>query len=206
MITKEFVSLVRERIAANPEISTQRIAEELQSPEADIVMVLPKAMRIRADNTHFDEIWRKLSLWNNAILTLPGGHEGPFSSLCIATEQCTTQLDCSPEKLKSSSITCLQPRRTQAEWKESLGAIWFVYQRHNGRDSRSVRFYDKKGARLFLVSLESGSCSLQEALDYDELRARLGIITRPPKLGCGGGCRGCGKKGGTCVPNELAAM
>lgn len=47
-ITREFVRSVRERLAENPGLSTAKLARELGSAEANVLMAMPVSMRRRA--------------------------------------------------------------------------------------------------------------------------------------------------------------
>lgn len=174
-ITKEFVTSVRRRIAENPAVLTSRLAEDLRASEADVIMALPKAMRLRADNNNFSAIWENVNTWQNMAVDLT-----------------------------ADGSTHPQERLPNAQQlKKQLGFIWFVSKPLSGRESHSVRFFDKTGKHIVSIYTGwdiNGRPDQTAKNKYDELSERFGVVPVPP-IHCNG-CCGCTHTNG-CRSNHV---
>jgi putative heme iron utilization protein len=176
-ITRELVSTVRSRLAAEPGLSTARLAEELRVSEVEVITALPRAMRLRAGKGSFGAIWEIVRGWRNASVAL---EDAPRVDL--------------PRAAASGMLPVM------AELEETIASIWFVSRAlERGGVDHAIRFFDRAGGHIVSVHVGAdarGEPDEEAKTGYAALRESFGIIPVPPLR-----CAGCVK----CSCKEAAA-
>lgn len=162
MLTRRMLT---ERLAANPDVIIEKIAEETGASTLDVVQALPVDMRTIVDGARFTDVMTTLTEWGEVLFIV----HTPDIVL-----ECAGRIPPGTEGRGYFNIHGDGPIGGHIR-ADRCKAIVFVSRPFMGRPSRSIQFFNANGEAMFKVFVrrdEKRELKAEQVALFDALRAR----------------------------------